>query len=241
MISIFVTSWNSELFICVDEDLQCCRQSVFWWRHAECLLLWSYWKVDPYPRARWLWRLLDNQETENDISFFCCKKRLLWMFQSSFVCLEILADLTSFTSNSNDGFVRVFSVAAAPQKWSCLIQLKTSHFVQKSRPTSLSVRPIVMLQSFCNPPTMCIIQSQILHWQVRPQTLLLLSGICLPWNPQVGMLVRVRIQCPSSCPPRDMAVFATPSNLEFTSSHSQSLDLLLMNFWIIMHHLNIHV
>lgn len=80
-------------------------------------------------------------------SFSCYKERLLWMFESSLVCLEILADLTSFTSNSNDGFVRVFSVAAAPQKWSCLMQLKSSHFVQKSRPTSLSVRPNVMLQS----------------------------------------------------------------------------------------------
>ena len=50
------------------------------------------------------------------------------------------------------------------------------------------------------------------------------AGICLLGNPQVGTLVRVRILCPSSCPPRDMAVFATPSNLEFTSSHSQSLD-----------------
>ena len=56
------------------------------------------------------------RKTENDIRFFCYKERLLWMFESSLVCLEILADLTSFTSNSNDGFVREFSVAAAPQK-----------------------------------------------------------------------------------------------------------------------------
>lgn len=70
------------------------------------------------------------------------------MFESILVlCLEILADLTSFTSNSNEGFVRVFSVAAAPQKWSCLMQLKSYHHVQKSRPTSLSVRENVMLQS----------------------------------------------------------------------------------------------
>ena len=88
--SQYLSSWNSEFFICADEDLQCCRQSVFWWRHAECLLLWSYWKVDPYPRARWLWRLLDNQETENDITvvflvtrsaFFGCLKAVWYVWK----------------------------------------------------------------------------------------------------------------------------------------------------------------